>query len=134
MILTVARQSKDTTTILGTLSIDAVRTCFTLENAALCIPAGTYHIGLYPSPHFGFLVPRLLDVPGRDFIEMHPGNSFKDFHGCIGVGNTQSHDWIGDSGAAFHALMAKLVEPVTITVEDVPDPPALPSGESTGAS
>ena len=132
MILTVARQSKDDTTILGSLAVDGARTCFTLENAALCIPAGTYRVGLYLSPHFGFLVPRLFDVPGRDFIELHPGNSYKDFHGCIGVGNTESHDWIGDSGAAFHALMKQLVEPVTITVEDVPDPPRSAGGEVTG--
>jgi Family of unknown function (DUF5675) len=134
MILTIKRQSKDATTILGTMFLDDVQTCFTLENAALCIPAGTYPADLYPSPHFGFIVPRLTNVPGRVDIEVHPGNSCKDFHGCIGVGSTQSHDWIGESNAAFKALMLKLDEPLTVVVEDVPDPSRSPAGEATGSN
>lgn len=134
MILTVKRQSKDVTTILGTLFVDTEQECFTLENAALCIPPGMYQADLYPSPHFGFIVPRLTNVPGRVDIEVHPGNSFKDFHGCIGVGATESHDWIGESDAAFKALMLKLDEPLTVVVEDIPDPPVSLSGGVTGSN
>ena len=133
MILTIKRQSHDATTILGVLFVDGVRECYTLENAALAIPAGTYRAEIFPSPHFGYSVVRLLDVPGRDAIEIHPGNSAAATHGCICVGTTETHDWIGESIVAFHALMLKVAEPLTVTVEDVPDPPILPSGEATGS-
>ncbi len=52
-----------------------------------CIPAGTYKVTPFSSPHLGhdFLVH---DVPDRSMIEIHKGNTIKDTEGCILVGKT----------------------------------------------
>jgi hypothetical protein len=39
---------------------------------------------------------------------IHPLNSASESHGCIGVGLTQSPDWIGNSVKAFEILNAKI--------------------------
>jgi len=46
------------------------------DNAAgvSCVPAGTYSAVLVQSPHFGFPVYQLTNVPGRSAVEIHPGN------------------------------------------------------------
>jgi hypothetical protein len=51
-----------------------------------CIPAGTYKIRRYHSPKHGYDVFLLVDVPGRDFVEIHPANTEEDVEGCIGLG------------------------------------------------
>lgn len=51
-----------------------------------CILPGKYDFNLFDSPTFGFKVPLLLNVPGRDEIEMHPDNFVNLLKGCIGVG------------------------------------------------
>lgn len=67
--------------IFGRLDTDGF-SCVTLENDALCIPAGRYKITLYKSPVHGS-VPLLHDVPGRSWIEIHAGNYERDSKGCI---------------------------------------------------
>jgi len=58
----------------------------TLEPSPPDLPAGTYPARLYASPHFGYPVYRLYDVPGHDAIELHKGNLPKDTHGCVLLG------------------------------------------------
>ena len=58
------------------------------------IPAGTYRTEKIMSPHFNQMVFRLLEVPGREDVEIHPANFagdeslgwFSDLRGCITVG------------------------------------------------
>lgn len=76
----------------GVMSIDDRPLFVTLEDAwrdnekmVSCIPKGTYKIRRHQSPKFGecFMV---LDVPNRSHILIHAGNSHKDTHGCILLG------------------------------------------------
>lgn len=60
--------------------------CFTLENRADAIPAGTYKITIYDSPHLGRPVPLLMGVQERSKIEIHWGSEPANYKGCIGVG------------------------------------------------
>jgi Family of unknown function (DUF5675) len=72
------------------------------------IPAGSYRVILAPSPRFSMVVPHVLDVPGRDYILIHPGNFPKDTEGCILVGEQPLKDAIGSSRLAFQELMLLL--------------------------
>lgn len=116
---TLARTRTTKDSLLGELYGPQKRECFTLENRALAIPVGTYAMSLFQSPRFRTLVPLLHDVPGRSFIEIHYGNTFKDTEGCILVGQVQGSANVGRSRAAFEALIVKMQEhggPFSITV------------------
>jgi hypothetical protein len=81
--------------------------------SAMVIPAGNYQVILQMSGKFGFIVPCVLAVPGFTDIEIHIGNQPSDTEGCCLVGQTHSSDWVGNSAAAFEALMLRL--------QDTPD-------------
>jgi hypothetical protein len=76
----------------GVLLNNKIPLCVTLEDPWLdnkktksCIPAGEYKV----VPHSGMRykrVWRLEDVPGRDAILIHSGNTIEDTQGCILVG------------------------------------------------
>lgn len=95
-----------------------------------CIPAGTYTAERFFSPHHGYVVFRLLNVPGRDFVELHIANLPCDLLGCIGIGQQFGHvekttgekgDGILASRAAFQSFMANHPEQrFQLTVVDVP--------------
>jgi hypothetical protein len=101
--------------IIGQLEVDGAQLGFTLEPSRVnpvhaghpCIPCGTYTAKLTLSPHFGYVTPELLDVPGRSNIRIHKGNKPEDSLGCTLVG--ESHglvaDWISQSAIAFDKLM-----------------------------
>lgn len=130
MQLTLQRRWLTPISTCGELFIDGARFSFTLElpikdgKPGSAIPAGTYKVTTYPSPHFSRLMP-LLEVPGRETIEIHWGNRPVDTRGCILVGNlhSQGADWIGESRLAFDALWAQAQGPMergecTITLTD----------------
>jgi len=60
-----------------------------------CIPASVngdkYQVVLQWSPKHGRLLPHVLNVPGREAIEMHPASRPSDLLGCVAIGKT----WIG---------------------------------------
>jgi hypothetical protein len=71
-----------------------------------CIAPGRYEVEVIISPHFGYVVPHIKDVPGRDNIEIHIGNSDTDTHGCVIVGEyVGGYDWITNSVDEFEVLM-----------------------------
>ena len=84
---------------LGLLTIDGRFLCFTLEDeprktkvaGETRIPAGTYDLGLRYSPKFtpryGHDMLHVQNVPGFEYILIHPGNTERDTEGCILVGN-----------------------------------------------
>lgn len=116
MKLSLRRTNYRSDAVLGDLSIDCIFECFTLERPSVIIPAGTYNVTLYDSPSHHCLTPLLHDVPNREFIEIHVGNYPMDSMGCILVGKTKGLNYLENSKEAFHALMAKLKEPMTITI------------------
>jgi len=77
-----------------------------------CILPGQYQAQLVMSPHFGFLVPRLQNVPGRTLIEQHPANFPSDLLGCIGIGAgidiLEGQTAIINSDVAFHDYMTMI--------------------------
>ena len=97
------------------------------------IPAGEYALRLdVVSPRFarsprrwsaawGARLPRLMQVPGREGILIHPGNRPADSSGCVLVGRAVSPLRLGESVATFHRLMHvlhRLPPPLRIRVED----------------
>lgn len=121
------RVDRDTTTdksVTGTVYLDGQQMFWSLEPLN-CIPAGTYKVVTYPSPHFGRLMPLLVDVPGRSTIEIHWLNYPDESRGCIGLGLTRGKDFIGESRMAFDDFWAQAQGPMErgecqITVNDAP--------------
>lgn len=108
MKLQLKRRFFGETYTIGTLFIDGVRFCDTLEDTNrdknhngrfdgderkvkdhTAIPFGTYNVVVIRSPKFGRELPRLLDVPHFDGILIHRGNTDKDTSGCILVGENK---------------------------------------------
>ena len=54
-----------------------------------CIPGGQYHVVPRTSPKFKQHW-HVQDVPGRDMILIHGGNTINDTHGCILIGRAFS--------------------------------------------
>jgi len=86
---------------IGTMFLDGVRFCDTLEDRVrdlshekkipneTAIPAGTYDVVVNLSPKLGRELPRLLNVPYFEGILIHRGNTDKDTSGCILVGENK---------------------------------------------
>lgn len=116
MNLKLVRRTLTEQSTIGTLSINGVFECFTLEDrvrpvkihGATAIPAGIYEITITFSDRFQKPLPLLLNVPNFAGIRIHPGNTAADTEGCILVGTTERKDFIGSSRIAFKALFAKL--------------------------
>lgn len=140
MKIDIYRFTETDRSIIGRLTIDGQHLCFDLEPARLhpvhaghpCIACGVYKVHLTLSPHFGYVTPELIDVPGRTAIRIHRGNKPVDSLGCTLVGLTHGPmpDWVGSSAQAFDLLMAKLRdaeargEEITAEYHDVPQQPA----------
>jgi hypothetical protein len=73
------------------------------------IPAGSYVCQRRFSPHFGYEVFEILNVPNCKYIEIHIANTENDVHGCIGLGESlgtlNGLDAVLQSGIAFHDFM-----------------------------
>ena len=92
---------------------------FTLERAAVMIPAATYTVTLTTSeraikgelwtPLADKRLPELQHVPGRSGIRIHALNEAKQSQGCIGVGRAHTATRITDSRLALTDLCHRLV-------------------------
>ncbi len=78
---------------MGRLSLGDFQ-CFTLELPWLdnaqdvsCIPGGKYKAVIYDSPKHGKVL-LLIDVDGREMVEIHSGNYTRQILGCILVGDS----------------------------------------------
>ena len=116
MKVDIYRKVETSEAITGEFWLDGTKQCDYLEPSRHtpfhpghpCIQAGVYRVVLTISPHFGYLCPEVLEVPGRTAIRWHIGNFPRDVLGCCVVGTAVGENVVKNSKAAFHALMAKL--------------------------
>lgn len=99
---------KDAT--LGTLTVDNKPVAVTLEDKwrdnermVSCIPPGDYLLKRHHSPKFGECF-KVLNVPERDEILIHAGNTHIDTHGCILLG--LMFGMIGDNASILSSRAA----------------------------
>ncbi len=92
--LTLKRVDKNDECIFGALFLEEKELCKTLElpwrdnqKGISCIPAGEYKLSPYPSSRFGEVY-IVNDVPNREGILIHVGNTVDDIEGCILVGDS----------------------------------------------
>ncbi len=123
MILELKRYKLTENTTIGRLYVDGVFQCYTLEDryrpgqakvpGETCIPCGDYQCEVTFSPKFGVLMPLIKNVLNFLGIRIHWGNTKVDTLGCVLVGNTVAVDFVGESRAAYKALMEILPPPGT---------------------
>ena len=104
---------------IGTLYINGERFCDTLENPWLdnqrnisCIPEGQYNVRLRlarESASRDYLHLLVQDVPNRDWILFHRGNTAKDTSGCILVGNGREHNAVNNSRLAMDLVIKEII-------------------------
>ena len=117
----------------GKLHIDGEFICYTLEDLVrlqdikiygqTAIPEGEYLIWLKQSPHFGRVLPTLMNVPMFSDILIHRGNKSSDTNGCILVGFKREGDTIWESEKTETYLMKELTDAskrsvLAITIEN----------------
>lgn len=108
MIKLIREKYKDENNQFGILFFNDFYHSYCLENYKKKIPVGQYEFELYNSPHNGYLVPLLKDVPGRSYIEIHIANYEYELDGCIAIGNVRGLNAIYNSKEAFNSLMLKI--------------------------
>jgi hypothetical protein len=106
---------------IGTLSIDGLFVCYTLEDVTrpygikipgnTAIPEGEYEVTVDWSNRFQRFMPKLLEVPGFEGIRIHAGNTHKDTSGCILVGMEKDieHERILRSREAYGIVYMEII-------------------------
>lgn len=92
-MLTLVRDIRTETAIMGRLYLNGHMVCYTLENAAKAIPCGMYTVQNSISPKFKRELPLIYNsttVKASRGIRIHRGNSAKDSQGCVLVGMGRS--------------------------------------------
>lgn len=104
-MLTLIRDTRTETAILGRLYHNGGFVCWTLENAAKAIPCGMYTVQNSKSPKFKRELPLLYNaqVPAKRGIRIHVGNTVASSSGCILVG-------MGRSTEDFSVTESRLAE------------------------
>ena len=101
---------------MGVVTVNHEFCCYSMEppdrgniKDHSCILPGQYYFEVYDSPKFDAKCLKLFDVPGRNFISMHYGNTVKDTKGCILVGQKRGeHDYIMESRATLSHIISLL--------------------------
>lgn len=104
-VISLKRNSYTDGAVIGTLSINGKVVAYSLEDHALMIPSGTYPLSVYYSNKAQANVLLLHNVPGREYIEIHPGNVKSDAQGCILVGRSHTDKSVVDSRGAMRLLL-----------------------------
>ena len=104
---------------IGDLFLNGERFCDTLElpyrdnlRSISCIPAGQYKVRMrYPreSASRNYLHLLVQDVPNRDYILFHRGNTAKDTKGCILVGQGSQQNIVHNSTLAMDLLLKEII-------------------------
>ena len=117
--LLIIRDTFSDESTIGELFVDGERFCDTLElpyrdnqKSISCIPTGSYKVRMrYPreSASRDYLHLLVQEVKDRSYILFHRGNSAKDSRGCVLVGMTSKHDFVGNSILAMDLLMKEII-------------------------
>lgn len=93
-MLTLIRDTRTETAVLGSIYLNGAFICYTLENAAKAIPCGLYTVQNSKSPKFMRELPLLYNaqVPASRGIRIHVGNTVKSSSGCVLVGMGRDSD------------------------------------------
>lgn len=92
-----------------------------------CIPAGTYSLVAWDSPRFGKTL-LVENVPNREFILIHSGNTVTDTSGCIllgaSFGELESKPAVLNSAKTTKAFTQKVYDALanqkaTLTIREV---------------
>ena len=104
---------------IGELFLNGERICDTLENSwqdnqrnISCIPEGIYPVRLRLPRESGtrdYLHLLVQEVPNRDWILFHRGNTAKDTSGCILVGLGTEQDVVHNSVLAMDLLIKEIL-------------------------
>ena len=117
--LLIIRDTFSEESTVGELFLNGERMCDTLELPYIndernisCIPEGEYKVRLRlarESATRDYLHLLVKDVPNRDYILFHRGNSAKDTSGCILVGFSSKQDYVKNSTFAMDLLMKEII-------------------------
>ena len=117
--LLLIRDTFSENSVIGELFLNGERMCDTLENPWLdnqrnisCIPEGEYKVRLRlarESASRDYLHLLVQDVPNRDWILFHRGNTAKDTRGCILVGLGSQQDVVNNSVLAMDLLIKEIL-------------------------
>ena len=117
--LLIIRDTFTENSTIGELFINGERFCDTLENPYInnernisCIPAGQYKVRLRlprESATRDYLHLLVQDVPNRDYILFHIGNTAKDTSGCILVGQGSEQDVVYNSQLAMDLVIKEIL-------------------------
>ncbi|GHT32890.1 hypothetical protein AGMMS49592_0400 [Endomicrobiia bacterium] len=126
--LILIRKIKSEASIIGNLGLVGTDALTCLDNPFFCntleplnyIPSGIYNVELTYSEHFKKDLPILLDVPERQGIRIHVGNSAKDTTGCILLGLNDKPDLVSKSKKYVEELIniMKQYDKTSIIIED----------------
>ena len=104
---------------IGELFLNGERICDTLENSwqdnqrnISCIPEGVYPVRLRlprESASRDYLHLLVQEVPNRDWILFHRGNTAKDTSGCILVGLGTQQNIVSNSTLAMDLLIKEVI-------------------------
>ena len=104
---------------LGTLYINGEFIADTLENPYInnernisCIPDGEYKVRIRVARESAtreYVHLLVQDVPNRNYILFHRGNTAKDTRGCILVGLKRQHNLVENSRLAMDLLMKEII-------------------------
>jgi len=117
--LLLIRDTFSKNSVIGELFINGELICDTLENPwqdnqrnISCIPEGEYPVRLRlarESASRDYLHLLVQEVPNRDWILFHRGNTAKDTSGCILVGLGSQQDVVNNSRLAMDLLMKEII-------------------------
>jgi hypothetical protein len=117
--LLIIRETFTDVSTIGNLYLNGEWLCDTLENPYLdnqrsisCIPEGQYKVRLRTAKESAtrdYLHLLVKDVPNRDYILFHIGNSAKDTRGCILVGIGTEQDFVKNSRLAMELLVKEIL-------------------------
>ena len=117
--LLIIRETFSDVSTIGNLYLDGEWLCDTLElpyidnqRSISCIPEGQYKVRLRTARESAtrdYLHLLVEDVPNRDYILFHIGNSAKDTRGCVLVGIGREQDFVKNSTLAMGLLMKEIL-------------------------